>query len=357
MSRDSDDRDDAPEQHPWVAKGLLDGGPPRRPGVDDDEWNEISEDLERLLSGDEPSRDGRAPAMSAEERAELEGMLARYEADLAAPDDDEDGEALDPEELERMALAVIEAELGPPDGELHAALAAGVNRVERVVNELREKYEWMEDPFKFTLWADRGLPGFQFSPAAAPLLGLGVALDAMLRELRGDPQGCHLDWQANRAFEAAREQMQRLIDMGYLTPAAFAPRMALEGARFDGPRGREAIAHWWRVSGLAVRVYRDAYDAMAAAVASEDRERLDAKKALVASELDAKLLLEEERLVIPVAASADQWFSGVYLRLLGMQYGFSLVHGGASPRQVELGVRHLLRLFTAGQVPPGLGEN
>jgi len=58
----------------------------------------------------------------------------------------------------------------------------------------------------------------------------------------------------------------------------------------------------------------------------------------------------------PVAASADQWFSGAYLRLLGMQYGFSVVHGGPSPRLVELGVRDLVRLFGVGQVSLGLGE-
>lgn len=62
-------------------------------------------------------------------------------------------------------------------------------------------------------------------------------------------------------------------------------------------------------------------------------------------------------MVVPAATSFAQRLMGGYLRLLGLESGFSLVIGVGSVTEVETGMRDLVRVFHVGQAPLGFGAN
>jgi hypothetical protein len=314
MANEREDRDDAQGVYAQDAAGFE-----RRLGED---GCGIADEAERRLEPHEPKG--------------LRRLLAKYASRLYSP-----------------ALAAEEAAAGPglPDGELSAALAEGLKRVERALNELRVRFDWSLAPFGAP-WR-KGTPAFHFSPAAAPLLGLGVALEAVLRELRGDAQGRSLDLEVGQALRIARDQLMRLSADGYVSPVRFISRLDAEGARFDGPRGREAVEQWWRASGLVLSVYQDVCNAMMRELRDEVAARVVAGREELGSGLSEGCLLDQGRLAVPMAGSVDEWLTGGYLRLLGLHYGLSVLRGGGSRRDVGVGVVDLVRVFSVGRAPLG----
>jgi hypothetical protein len=280
-------------------------------------------------------------------KAHVKGPLGDHRHERVARAPREDAAVPSPAPDSNEDVSYLDRGLGLLDGDLASVLAAGVKRVERALDEMEEGYWWRQ-----------GRPTFHFSSAAAALFGLFVALDSMLRELHCEPQGHLLDLEIDRVFNAARSQLQRLPGRPTQTLAPLTAISALQGARFDGPRGIGAFSHWRSVSRLAAKAYAAAYRAVVREAALAYASGLGQGPARSTPAPDEAWWPALPRgMAVPTSPSVAEWHLGGYLRLLGLESGFSLVTGVGSVTEVETGIRDLVRVFHVGQAPLGFGAN
>lgn len=220
---------------------------------------------------------------------------------------------VDPDEAEAMALRDLE-EGRVVEGKLQAVLAAGINRLDRVLRELNEAYEPGENRLEFSL-----------SPAAAPLFGLRDALEFGLAELRGR-------WSAT---SSVLRWFEWLFDMGRrqlveLAVPEFLPEMGVPALEAPPVRGRAVFDWWWEAAGVAERTY------LGVGLRAPGFMRAE------------NLLTMDGRLDVRRIDSAGERLGGGHLRLMGLVRGFALLKDGGSPREVELGVRDLITSWMGG---------
>lgn len=220
---------------------------------------------------------------------------------------------VDPDEAEAMALRDLEEGM-VVEGELQAVLAACINRLDRVLRELNESYEPGQNRVEFSL-----------SPAAAPLFGLRDALELGLAELRGR-------WPATPAllrwfewlFDMGRKQ---LVELGV---PEFLPEMGLPTLEAPRASGRAMFGWWLEAAGAVERTYLSVGSRAPGFMRAEN------------------LLTMDGRLDVRRIDSAGERLGGGHLRVMGLVRGFALLKDGATPRQVEVGVRDLINSWMSG---------
>jgi hypothetical protein len=230
---------------------------------------------------------------------------------------------------------------GVVDVELREVLTAGVVEANRALSELREQYAPRVQGLEFGL-----------SRPAAAVAALGDALEFASRELGGQPQGPLVEQWFNETFAVAHDNMHTLADLGYLSVVELLPSMWLPGLRLEELAGRAAFTRWWHASGEAMRAYLGVTRALVAIVRAEhDARELPGswdRNLFVSDDLFAS----EDRAKREAARVLSYRISGVFMRLVGFQYGVSLFNGDSDARRIELGIRELLELFTKRKGAP-----
>jgi hypothetical protein len=233
--------------------------------------------------------------------------------------------------LLEQGLREIE-EVSRAEGQLQAALAAGVNRIDRALSRPSAQYVTFQ-----------GWPEFQYSRSAAPLIGLRAALNYMLLELRGEPQWCHLHLHIEHVLDLARDRIVDINDHGSMHLDVYLPRTPRHPRRAEEVTGRKAFPRWLEAVGAAARCYREACLAILT-LAGDEKARHGLTETWGENLfIGLHRLHSDEHLRYEGSTTAGQRLVGGYLQLLGMQYGFSVVHGRATPYQVELMVLDKVR--------------
>jgi len=224
------------------------------------------------------------------------------------------------------------------NADVESALAAGVEQVDRLLVELRDNYQPSIADLEFEL-----------SRPAASLMGLRDALEFARLELQGRPQGDRVEQWLDMLFGVAREQMRHLIELGYEASIPYLPHMWLPGLHLREAVGREAVSLWWEASGNATRAFLGVCRALVGIVRAEKDDR-EFEGAWDASLFDDEALFSEaDRLKRAGVRIISYRLAGGLLRLVGLQYGLSLVRDGAEPHRVEQGILELLKLFTGAR--------